>query len=365
MNAAKTKKSTYLSQLEESVRACEAMRRDTTSPQDISLAEYVQERWQLSMEGLYDDLGVDPSVDTIANIVNMPDPAMRWLIPEIYRDAIRLGLRKAPIYPSIIAGEQSVSQTSVTMPAINMSEATPKKTGPAETILVGDLSFQQKTVKIYKLARGIKIPYEIKQYVALNVVGIFLQDFGVKLGMGLDSLLINTLLNGDQPNGSDSASVVGIITPGTLAYRDLLRIWVRMARLGKRPTVMIGGELMSMDILDLLTNTRVFGTPRANVDIKTPIPQSSDLFVHGAVPANQVIILEPASTVIKLNAQPLLVETDKIISNQTEETYASITTGFATVYQDSRIILDSSLNFSTNSFPASMDPTSQEIVTFE
>lgn len=366
----KTKKETgsvYASQLQEAVRACEALRRDTKSPQDVTLAEYFQEKDSLSMDDLYEDLGLDPTSDTIQNIINLPDSSMRWLIPEIFRDALRLGLRKNPIYPNIIAGEQTVNQTSVTMPAINMSEATPAKVGVAETIPIGDVSFDQKTVKIYKLARGVKIPYEVIQYVALNVVQIFLQDFGVKMAMGLDTLAINTLINGDQVGGTDSIAVVGINTANTIVFRDLLRIWVRMARLGKTPTVMVGGETAAMDILDLLTTTKYFGTPRASVtlNMKSPMPQSSDFYVHGVVPTSKVIILDPSSTLIKLNAQPLLVETDKIVQNQTEETYCSLTTGFATLFRDSRIMVDETITFAGNGFPSYMDPSASENVTFK
>lgn len=367
MNQEKIDSSVYKTELEAAVRQCEAMRRDAKNPTDVTLAEFVKTKWNVSMESFYAELGIDPQYDTIQNIVNLPDKNYRWLLPEIYREAIRLGLRKNPIYPGLIAGEQSVSQTSITWPAINMSDATPRKVGPAETIMVGDLSFDQKTVKISKIGRGIKVPYEVQQYVALNVVGIFLQDFGVKLGMGIDYLALITAINGDQPSGTDSAAVVGITTAaGPLVFRDLLRIWVRMSRLGKRPNIMVAGEDMAMDILDLLTLTRVgYGEARANVNIKTPIPNSSDIFVHGAIPTNQVLIIDPTSALIKLNAQPLLVETEKIISNQTQETYATITTGFATVFQDSRLVLDKSLAFSANGFPATMDPTAQEIVTFD
>lgn len=363
----KKEASVYLSQLQEAVRACEAIRRDKDSPQDVTLAEYFLAKESLSMDGLYEDLGLDPSSATIQNMINMPDSAMRWLIPEIFRDALRLGLRKNPIYPNLIAGEQTVNQTSVTMPAINMSEATPAKVGVGETIPIGDVSFDQKTVKIYKLGRGVTIPYEVQQYVALNVVQIFLQDFGVKLAMGLDTLAINTLINGDQVGGTDSAPVVGITTANTLVFRDLLRIWVRMARLGKAPSVMVGGETAAMDILDLLTTTKYFGTPRAsvNVNMKSPMPQSSDFYVHGVVPTSKVIMLDPSSALIKLNAQPLLVETDKIVQNQTQETYASLTTGFATIFRDSRIIMDETLAFAGNGFPSYMDPSAQENVTFK
>jgi len=295
----------------------------------------------------------------------MPDSSLRWLIPEIYRDAIRLGLRKSPIYPNFITAEQSVSQTSVKMPAINMSEATPKKVGIAETITTGSVSFDQKEVRIYKYGRGFKIPYEIVQYVPLNLIAIYLQDFGVKMAMGLDTLLINTLINGDQANGGDSISTIGIATPGDLTYRDLLKLWVRGGRLGKAYSNIIAGEDMAVEILELITNTRVVGTQRATVTIKSPIPTNSNVWVHGNIADNVAIMVDPADAIIKLNAQPLLIENDRVISNQTQEVYAAFTTGFATIFRDSRVSLDMSKDIASFGFPAFMDPSSQENVTFE
>ena len=365
-NSAQFSKSKYLTELEEMVRGCEAIRKDTEDPQDITLSEYLNiEKDGLTLEALYEDLGINPAVDTIQNMVNMPSNELRWLIPEIFRDAIRLGLRKNPIYPDLIAAEQSVKQTSVTMPAINMSDAGPKKVGIAETITTGHVSFVQKSVKIYKYGRGIKVPYEVIQYVPLNLVALFLQDYGVKMAMGLDTMAIQTLINGDQVNGSDSIAVVGVATANTLVFRDLLRIWVRAGRLGKNFATMVGGELMAMEILDLLTNTRTQGNPRVNVTVKSPLPQNANVYVHGSAPASSVIIVDPSSALIKLNAQPLLVETDKIISNQTQETYATFTTGYATMFRDSRLQLDMSRLFSAFGFPTWMDPSIQEQFQFE
>lgn len=361
-----SKKSVYATQLQGMVRACEGLRRDSEDPQEITLAEFIAERYEgLTLEQLYEDIGVSPTTDTIQNIINMPDNALRWLIPEIYRDAIRLGLRKNPIYNNIIAAEQSVKNTSVTMPAINMSNAGPKKVGIAETITTGDVSFDQKSVKIYKYGRGIKVPYEVVQYVPLNLVALYLQDFGVKMGIGLDTLCIQTTLNGDQANGSDSIAVVGVNTVATLVFRDLLRIWVRGGRLGKNFNTILAGETMAMELLDLLTNTRTQGNPRVNVTVKSPLPQNANIFVHGAIPANQAIMIDSSSALIKLNAQPLLVESDKIIANQTQETYASFTTGFATMFRDSRISLGMDRTFAANGFPTWMDPSIQEQFQFD
>jgi hypothetical protein len=350
--------------VKEAVKKCEAMRRDTKVPVDISLSEFMKSQGH-TMEAVYNDLGINPTVDTIQNIINMPDSSLRWLIPEIYRDAIRLGLRRAPIYPNLIAAEQSVSQTSVKMPAINMSDATPRKVGMGETITTGSVSFDEKQVSIYKYGRGFKIPYEIVQYVPLNLVSIFLQDFGVKMGMGLDNMAISTLLNGDQANGNDSISTIGIAVANDLTFRDLLKPWVRLGRLGKSANQMIAGEDMAVDILELLVNNRTLGNQRVNVNVKTPLPTNANVYVHGAVPANTVIILDPATTMVKLNAQPLLIESDRVIQNQIQEVYCSFTTGFATIFRDSRIALDQSIAFAGNGFPTWMDPTAQEQVEFE
>ena len=356
--------SLHANRIEEYVRNCEAIRRDTQQAEDITLAEYLQSNGT-SMESFYQDIGINPNRDSIQNLVNHPNENYRWLIPEIYRDALRLGIRNASIYPSFIRGQESVASTSIKMPAINMSDATPQMLGVAETIPLGDVSFDEKSVKIYKVGRGIKIPYEVIQYVKLSMVSVFLEDYGVKLGMGLDYLAVKCLMNGDQQDGSDSAAVIGVNTAGTLAYRDLLRAWVRMSRIGRDISNVIAGEDMAIDYLDLLTNTRLEGTPRTNVNMKTPVPQNSSVWAHAGVTDNRLLAVDPRNAMIKLNAQPLLVETEKIISNQTVETYATITTGFATIMRDARVIIDKSLAYSGNGFPAWMNPNPEQLVSFK
>lgn len=129
---------------------------------------------------------------------------------------------------------------------------------------------------------------------------------------------------------------------------------------------MIGGEDMALDLLDLPEfKEKHAGTTAATLNVKTPIPTKSDFFIHGSMPDDQLLVIDPSSTVIKYNSQPLLVETEKIVSNQTEATYATLTTGFGIVYRDSRVVIDSSLAFSGNGFPSYMDASALESVTIE
>jgi len=366
MNSEKLKKSTYAKDLQQVVRSLEALRRDGSNPQDASIAEFVNLRWGVSMESFYEDLGINTSVDTIQAMFNMPDSSVRWLVPEIIRDALRLGLRKSPIWADIVAAEQTISQPQITVPYLNMSEATPKYTGEAETFAYGALSYGSKSFKIRKMGRALRLPYEVLQYVSLNLTSVWLQDFGVKLNQGVDALLIDVLLNGEQDDGSESAAAVGIETTGTIKYSDILYIWIRMGRLGRTPVGMIAGEEAAIEILDLDEfKKREVGSTLKNLNLKTPVPNGANFYIHGSMPADQTLIVDNSSACIKYNAQPLLIESDKMIQNQTVDTVASLTTGFGILYRDGRVIMDDSIAVSGNDFPSWMDIDPLEQVSFD
>jgi hypothetical protein len=339
-----------------------ALRQDPEGGLDISLQEMVKQRWGVSMESFFEDLQVNPNISTIHNLINLPDAGYRWLVPEVIRDAIKLGLRKNPIYSNLVAQEITVAQPKVTLPYLNMSDAVAKEVGVGETIPLGNVSYGDKSVAIKKYGRGVKIPMELRQFVSINLVSTWLTDFGVKMGMGLDSMAINCLINGDQTNGSESAPTVGVDTTGTITYKDILRVWVRMSRIGRTAGLMIGGEDAAIETLNLPEfKTPLFnGTTYSRLNMKTPIPVGADYYVHGGVAANKTLVVDAGASMIKLNAMPLLIENEKEISNQTEEFYATVMTGFATLFRDGRVIIDKSVAFSGNGFPSYMDPTAQE-----
>jgi hypothetical protein len=361
MNHEAYKTSQFKGKIKETVKLAEALRTDKDNPEDIAFADVVKDKFNCSMESFYQDLGIDPAVDTIHNIYSLMGEDERWLIPEVFRSALQLGYRKAPIWPNIIAAEEQVNGLTQVLPHINMSEVAPKMLGEAETIPLGDLSFGKKNFSAFKIGRGIKLSYEVTQFSSLNVVSIFLQDFGVKFGHALDVLALDCLMNGEQLDGSESAPIIGVQTPlvgpdtGS-TYMDLLRLWIRLSRMGRFPSVMIGGEAMALRTLMFEEfRTYVQGGPRENLDLKTPIPAKTNYFIHGNVPANRELILDPSSSIIKMNVNPLLVESEKIVSNQTNAFYASMTLGFAKLFTESCIVVDQTLDFAVAGFPAWMD----------
>lgn len=348
----------FIKELPQTVQQLDAFRggNNVRKPINISLGELVENRYGLSEDAYFEKLGINPKVDTISNIFTMPDQNIRWIVPEIIREAINLGIDQAPFYPNVIASDQPISGLSAIMPFINPSDAAPAKVNEAETIPLGTVSFGQKSVRLFKIGKGFKLTYEVRDYVSLDVMSIFLRDFGIQLGYALDSLCMDTLVNGNQADGSESAATIGVDTVGSVTYRDLLRIWVRASRMGRVFSTMIGGETMAMDILDLPEfKLRMQGTTAATLNLKTPVPNSADFYIHSGVEDDQVLLVDKRSAIIKLTARQLMLESEKIVSNQTEAVYATLTTGFSKMYQDASIILDSSVAFTSNGFPEYMD----------
>ena len=334
---------------------------------EISLAEFLTEKYGLSQDEYIKKLGFNSKITTMQNILSLPDTEYRWIIPEIIRDAIQLGIKDAPFYPTLIAGDQSVNGLSITMPFVNPSDAAPAKVNEAETIPLGQISYGQKSVKIFKVGKGIKISDEVKNYVALDVLGIYFRDFGIQLGFALDNMAIDTLINGNQADGSEAAGVIGVgsISDG-LTYKDLLRLWIRGSRFGRSFRTMISGEEMALDLLDLEEfKKRESGTTTARLNLKTQIPSSSDLYIHGGVDEDSLLLVDPTSAMIKLTAQTLMLESERIVSNQTSAMYASLTTGFSKMFQDAAVLIDKTLAFSEHSFPSYFDLDSFKNVNLE
>lgn len=356
---AKMKASDFYRELPQSIQQLDAVRAGSSEsrPVDISLEEYVQDRYGLSMDAYMDKLGINPKIDTMQNIFTMPDQSIRWIVPEIIRTAIYLGIKEAPFYPNIIASDQAISGLSAIMPFVNPSDATPSKVNEAETIPLGDVSFGQKSVSLFKVGKGFKITDEVKNYVSLDVMGIFIRDFGVQLGYALDTLAMDVLINGNKADGSESAPVLGVAdTQKGITYRDLLRLWIRASRLGRSYRTIIGGEDQAIDLLDLPEfKNRTSGTTQATLNLKTPVPNSADFYIHPGTPENMLLMVDPKAALIKLTARQLMMESERIVSNQTEAMYATLTTGFSKMYQDAALLIDATKEFSTNGFPEYME----------
>jgi len=334
---------------------------------DINFGEFIQEKLGFSPDdkggfaNLLRFLKLDPSRTTVGKLMSMPelDSSFKWLVPEVIRDAIRTGFTAQPIWNSIIAGDNPVAQKSVTVPNIKRGATPMFKLNEAETIPVGNIEFSQKIITIYKIGTGIGLTDELRQYCSLNLLTEYLQSAGVNLGRGLDTLAVLTLLNGDG-NGN-AAPVIGTENLGAIDWdNDILRLMIRMNMLGYTANNIIANEEPLRDIMKLPEVKGFNGdTTIANATLKTikSIPTSLNMFPSGAMPsADTWMFLDVMKALMKFTARPLFIESERIVANQMENTFVTITTGFAKMMQDACVVLDGTQTYASAGFPAYMNP---------
>jgi len=322
---------------------------------DITLREYLPKVFgeEISPEQYYAKQGINLA-DMTVNKLLTTDNDTRWLFPEIFRDAIRKGLAYAPFYSKLVTGDETISNTGITMPWFNVSEAALREVKEGADITTGTMTWDSKQVTIKKRARGLMQTYESIMFTPIMLASIYFEDLGIQLGAELDADLVNIAINGDQGDGSEAAILMGVTAPATLTYSDIVRAWVRQNRMNRPSVAMLTNEETAVTILNMAAfqmPVKSLGAPLVNLNLQSALPANQDLYVHSDVPDSQIILIDTTKAFIQLTAMRLLVESEKIVAKQLNGEYVSIITGFANIFADARIILDYSLNIAASPGP--------------
>lgn len=383
--------------VKEMVTRMNAIRQNPDGGRDIGLRTFMAENYRnngeaLTPEHLYAELGIDPHVTRVKDLMADEDAkylmseiirdgvrqgmgagtreriasqgpiitndtsARRWLSPEVFLEPQALGLVQASFYQDLIVRDEPVQNKTVTVPKLELADAELKDTTEAQTIEEGTVTYGDKQVTLAKKARGIKISYEAIAFNTLSLVQLFFLDAGRILGHSLNKAAVDVLVNGDA--AGEGAGVVGVDTVANkIAYIDYSRAATRGGLIGRNFSQIIANEDMANFFLNLpeVKNLQN-GNSIFPITTKTPRALPTELFTSGAVPPNQVILNDPLISIVKLTAQPLMVETDKIIAKQIAESYASIITGFAKLARNASFIFDGSIAFSGAGFPTYLTP---------
>jgi hypothetical protein len=372
-------------------------------PRDISLRQYLAQNYQtgagepLQPGHLFAELEIDPQSTQVHELMN--DPDARYLLPEIIRTGIGRGMglsrsqtrpgfaSHAPLlseggggqhfvspevfldpvmrgavqsvfYPDLVAREEPVPQPNVTVPRIDLSDAAVVSSEEGATIEEGSVSYNTKDIKLKKRAKGIKISYEAIQFNTLSFVELFFQDLGRMLGASLNNDCVGVIVDGDQADGSEAATVVGVenISDG-VTWFDIVRVAVQFSLLGRVGVSAVGNAKTALNYLNLPeVKNRVQGSALMPVTLRSPITLPTELYVSNRVGDSQIVVQDSSASLVQLTAQALMLETERIASKQLAGSYASIYTGFAKLQRNASIVIDGSIAFSSHGFPTWMNP---------
>lgn len=383
------------------------LRENKERPRDIGLRQFMSEHYKdtdgnpLTPEHLYAELGIEPQHTRVQDIY--ADEDTRYLMSEIVRDGVRRGMgltqreqqqafRRAvsqgpvtvdrtgtqrwlnreafldPVmtgavqgsfYQDLVVSEEPVSQPTVTVPKIDLSDAKMQDTEEAATIEEGSVTYSSKQVTLKNKATGLKISYDAIRFNSLSLAQIYFIDVGRILAHTLNNMAVDTLVDGDQADLSENAAVIGVeATANKITWYDLTRIAIRLSLLGRTGSVAIGNETTALDYLNLseVKNKQFPGAPLLATMMKTLLTMPESLYATQRIAANKLMILDPSMSLVQLTAVPLMVETEKIISKRLEAAYASYFTGFAKLQRNASLLIDNSILFSGNGFPTFMSP---------
>ncbi len=283
-------------------------------------------------------------------------PEFSFLLPQVILDAIYLGYTNSGMHLNWIIRTQSTNgQDRATFPYIIMGNGAVSKTAEGADAKFTDIEVGQKRPKTTKLMGGIKMTYEVLRSTTLINLADALSYIGEQMAMKADAMAMKVLISGDMSDNSESAPVIGVGTTGEFKSKDIKRVIAQMARLSYSSSRMITGLDTGMDIDDLPEfkgysgETKQFRLPPLGV----PANFTREIFTMPS--DNQVLLLDPRKTMIKLEETGIMIEQDKNIVNQTVMGIVSMNLGFAIARRNGRVVLDKTIAFADDKFPSYMD----------
>lgn len=296
------------------------------------------------------------SLATPRSTADVPD-GFRFLIPELIIEAVRTSYLHTAMYTNWIAATRAVNRLKVTMPQILSSIAMPTRINEGASVPFGQVRYGQKDVSIYKIGIGLELTEELIIQSSISDLFIFLQDVGSNMAIGSDWEALSILTDGDQPDGSESAPVLGVDDNVTgIQRKDLLRVTNRMRRLGLAPTRMIASEEMA------LVNVAESGTSGDFITIQNFLSNNGIRAqdIH-TLAENRIMLLNAQRSMIQLRFGAMRVRSETDIRTGKDQSVITDYIGFAKVKRDASLILDGSVAYNATPGEAGAFPTYMDI----
>lgn len=288
------------------------------------------------------EFGIDVNRITVDRFFQS-DPNAKWIFPDIVREAVLSGIRRKPVYPELIMHDERIEGTAYDVPYVTESAVNEELRSVAEGAAIpeSEITYGDRIVKLDKKGRGVLASYEAVRRMSVDMLRIHLQRIGERLGRSLDARLAQVLASGDSSGAGTAPVTVNTATADTWTYGDLVSLYMKLSQEHYfTPTHMIADPATAQAILKLpeIADSNLFDFAKTG---NLPTPLGVRLVPLSDQPANKLTMLDAGFAVQKLTEQDLLVESDKLISQQWERTYLTVVTDFAITYEKARVVMNS------------------------
>lgn len=276
----------------------------------------------------------------------LTNTGLRPLFSPVVEDGLRLGLKRASAqWEALIA--RTINVDSMTYEYYEFDNGTPGGSGAEgiseyqlKTVAQGApiptarVTVSGKSYTLFKRGRGIEWTDEAKS-APIDLAALWFEQVGLQLGWDYHADIIDMLLNGYFPDGSDDAPV--ITAAGGVTDVKLLTAQATMqSQYGFTPNIMVMNQATAIDILTMENvggNYRIFpdGVEAAG------LPR---ILVSPAMANDKVLFVDTGFAMIRFVNKPFGTEFDRSVQTQVEGSYGSEISATVPFLKNARLLLD-------------------------
>ncbi|MDR2646542.1 MAG: phage major capsid protein [Oscillospiraceae bacterium] len=258
------------------------------------------------------------------------------LFPEFIARAVRQGLERADLLPSIVATTtyiEGLDYRSVSSAAGVGDAAAPVAQG--DLLPETQLRTKASLVDMKKIGRVLNASYESVRLHRLDLFAVTLRQIGAAIAKNLLSNAVSVLINGDGNANTAAAEVE--MAGSAVSYADLIALWnsfepYQMTAL-LAPAAQMQQLLSLTELRDAVAGLNFHGTG------KMVTPLGAQLIKSAAVPAGKIVALDSTCALEMVKAGDVVTDYDKLIDRQLDRAAITATVGFAKIFPDASKVL--------------------------
>lgn len=246
------------------------------------------------------------------------------LFPEYVRRTIKQGMDETSILGHISAAVSYVD--GIDFKSLVMSESTGSSTaGQLSEIPFNTVKLNSDSSNIKKYGRGLKFSYESIRKQRIETLGVILKRLGAQISKEVNIYAINSVTNGLTP-----ASISG----STITYNELAAFFSSMEDCNMSSLICSPAVLAKIVSMEEMKNSQ-YDYMSSGI-VKTPF--GIDLIKCNGISDTIAIGIDKSCAIETVFGTDIIVDYDKLISNQCTEIFASISVGFSKIIDGSILL---------------------------
>jgi hypothetical protein len=258
-----------------------------------------------------------------------------WISKKIY-EGLNLGKMSLRL-SDLIATSEKIKGVAVKSIGIDQTKTRSKSSRISEgaTFPKTTIGTKERSIELVKVGHQMDFTYEAQRRVNINILAVALRRVGFQLGKQIVQQGLKVLVDGD--GNTNSASPESVPAATNWKYTDLIDLLYNSFEEGHEPSHVVLNRQMFIKVLTDETNFAPFqsrGLLEAFIE-KGQLPEyfGNKWLIHPSVPDNAIIAYEKSSCLAYYEeSSSSIVEVDKVISKQLNETTASINFNFSKLF---------------------------------